>query len=69
MPLSGVMMSGEMSFMNNPLKTCFALLFVLALAGGLSACGDTWDGIKKDTGDNMEAAGETLNDAGEKVKN
>ncbi|MCB1786721.1 MAG: entericidin EcnAB [Chromatiaceae bacterium] len=39
-------------------------LFTLVLAG----CGDTWSGLKKDTGDNMEAAGKAVEEAGEKVK-
>jgi predicted small secreted protein len=41
-----------------------ALLFSL----GLAACGDTWRGMKQDTGDNMEAVGETLDKSGEKVE-
>jgi predicted small secreted protein len=42
----------------------------LALMLGLSvaACGDTWRGMKKDTGQNMEAVGETVDKAGEKVE-
>ena len=42
----------------------------LALFLGLSlaACGDTWRGMKKDTGENMEAVGETVDKAGEKVE-
>lgn len=39
---------------------------VLALV--LSGCGDTWTGVKKDTGDNMEKAGKAIEQAGEKVK-
>lgn len=39
-------------------------LFAIVLAG----CGDTWHGVKKDTGDNMEAAGKAIEEAGEKVK-
>lgn len=41
-----------------------ALLFVGTLAG----CGDTWQGVKKDTGDNLEAAGKTVEKAGEEIK-
>ena len=42
----------------------------LALALGLSlaACGDTWEGLKRDTGQNMEAVGETVDKTGEKVE-
>lgn len=42
----------------------------LALMLGLSvtACGDTWRGMKKDTGENMEAVGESVDKAGEKVE-
>jgi predicted small secreted protein len=43
-------------------------LFILSFAAGLSACGDTWRGVKKDTGENMEATGDAIEDAGEKVK-
>lgn len=43
-------------------------LFILSFAIGLSACGDTWRGVKKDTGENMEATGEAIENAGEKVK-
>ncbi len=38
--------------------------FVLAATG----CGDTWRGVKKDTGENLEAAGEAVEGAGKKVK-
>jgi predicted small secreted protein len=43
----------------------FAALSVFVLAG----CGDTWSGLKKDTGENMEATGKAIEKAGEKVKN
>lgn len=46
-----------------------ALLSVVLLSGSLAACGDTWRGVKKDTGDNLEATGEAIENAGEKVKN
>lgn len=42
---------------------------VLFFAFGLSACGDTWRGAKKDTGENLKATGEALENAGEKIKN
>ena len=40
----------------------------LFLATTLTACGDTWRGMKKDTGDNLESTGEALEKAGEKVE-
>jgi predicted small secreted protein len=44
-------------------------LFVLALLTvTLAACGDTWEGLKQDTGENLEATGEAIEDAGEAVK-
>jgi predicted small secreted protein len=43
-------------------------LFVLALVTlTLAACGDTWEGVKQDTGENLEATGEAIEDAGEAV--
>ena len=42
--------------------------FILAFAGTLGACGDTWRGAKKDTGQNIEATGEALERTGEKIK-
>ena len=42
-----------------------SLTLFLALAG----CGDTWRGAKKDTGENMQKTGETIEEAGEKVAN
>jgi hypothetical protein len=44
------------------------LLLVALFAAGLSGCGDTWSGLKKDTGENLEAVGEAVEKAGEKVK-
>lgn len=38
------------------------------LTASLAACGDTWQGLKKDTGDNLEATGEAIDKAGEDVK-
>ena len=38
------------------------------LALGLAACGDTWEGLKRDTGQNMEEVGETVDKTGEKVE-
>ncbi|MDX6752092.1 hypothetical protein SH611_19985 [Geminicoccaceae bacterium 1502E] len=44
----------------------FAVL--AAIAFGLGACGDTWRGLKTDTGENVEATGQALEKAGEKIK-
>lgn len=44
-------------------------LFVLSFALALGACGDTWRGVKKDTGENLENTGSAIERAGEKVKN
>ena len=43
-------------------------VFVVSLGTVVAGCGDTWDGIKKDTGDNMQKSGNALEDAGRKVK-
>ena len=42
-------------------------LFALPLLVGLSGCGDTWEGVKEDTSENLERSGEALEDAGEEV--
>jgi predicted small secreted protein len=43
-------------------------LFFLSFASALGACSDTWHGVKKDTGDNMQKTGGAIEHAGEKVK-
>jgi predicted small secreted protein len=43
-------------------------LFILSFATALAACSDTWSGVKKDTGDNMQTTGGAIESAGEKVK-
>lgn len=43
-------------------------LSVLVFAGVLAGCGDTWEGAKEDTKDNVEATGEVIEDTGEKIK-
>lgn len=42
--------------------------FLLSIAVGISACGDTWRGAKQDTGENLQKTGEALERTGEKVK-
>lgn len=44
------------------------VLVAVLFAGALTGCGDTWQGVKKDTGDNMEKTGEAVEKAGEKIK-
>jgi len=44
------------------------LLAVLLLTLTLAACGETWSGMRTDTGRAMEATGETIEGAGEAVK-
>lgn len=43
-------------------------IIALSFATGLAACGDTWRGAKKDTGDNLEATGNAIEKTGEKIK-
>ena len=51
------------------IRSIFLNLFMLTLlAVSVAACGDTWEGVKQDTGDNLEATGEALEDAGDAVK-
>jgi predicted small secreted protein len=40
----------------------------LVLGLGLAACGDTWRGLKQDTGENLEAVGGGMERAGEDVQ-
>ena len=47
----------------------FSTLFVLMLTIGLAGCGDTWRGVKKDTGENLKKTGEAIEDAGEEISN
>jgi predicted small secreted protein len=53
-----------MSFPRRLIASLLALTFAAALAG----CGDTWRGVKKDTGENMQSTGQAVESAGEKVK-
>ena len=48
-------------------RRIYALLSVLVLAGFLAGCGDTWGGLKEDTGRNLKKTGEALDKAGENV--
>lgn len=46
------------------------LLSVLLLASPLllAGCGDTWQGVKKDTKENVRAVGKGVEKAGEKIQ-
>jgi hypothetical protein len=46
----------------------FPIWLSLVLGLGLAACGDTWQGMKKDTGENLEAVGGSMERAGEDVQ-
>jgi predicted small secreted protein len=45
-----------------------AALVALTLATTLAACGDTWRGAKKDTGENLNTTGESIDRAGDRVR-
>jgi predicted small secreted protein len=49
-------------------RRTLAIVSVVAFAASLSACGDTWRGVKQDTGENMKATGQAIEKGGEKVK-
>jgi predicted small secreted protein len=38
------------------------------IATSLAACGDTWRGAKKDTGDNLQSTGQALERTGTRTK-
>ncbi|MGH6916690.1 MAG: hypothetical protein ACREJ0_03200 [Geminicoccaceae bacterium] len=41
---------------------------ILLFGSMLAACGNTWSGMKEDTGENMEAVGEKMDSTGESVQ-
>ena len=51
------------------LRKAGGALMVLAVAAALGGCGDTWRGAKKDTGENLEKAGQAIDRAGKSIKN
>jgi hypothetical protein len=55
--------------MEGTMAVNFARFALILLFGSmLVACGDTWSGLKQDTGENMEAVGDSVSGAGETVK-
>lgn len=50
------------------LRRVVTTMLALSFAAGLAACGDTWRGVKKDTGENMQKTGQAIEKTGEKVK-
>jgi predicted small secreted protein len=44
------------------------LALILVFGSMLAACGSTWSGMKEDTGQNMEAVGDTVSSTGEDLK-
>lgn len=50
------------------MRSLLTIVALLGIAFGTAACGDTWRGLKTDTGQNVEATGEALEKAGEKIK-
>jgi predicted small secreted protein len=44
------------------------LWLVMLLPFVVAACGDTWRGVRQDTGENLEATGRAVERAGEAVK-
>jgi predicted small secreted protein len=42
------------------LRRIILSLFLLSLATGLAACGDTWRGMRQDTSENLEKASDAV---------
>lgn len=51
------------------LRKFSALALMSLFAASLAACEDTWEGMKEDTGQNMESTGEAIEGAGEDIQN
>lgn len=49
-------------------RRILAVASVLALATSVTACGDTWRGVKQDTGENLEKTGGAIERGGENIK-
>lgn len=52
--------------MTRRVLTMVGVLVGMSLA--IAACGDTWEGAKKDTRDNVKATGKGIENAGEAIK-
>jgi hypothetical protein len=50
------------------LKVAGRLVLILLFGSMLAACGNTWSGLKEDTGENMEAVGESMDSGGEDLQ-
>jgi predicted small secreted protein len=44
------------------------LALILLFGSMLAACGNTWSGMKEDTGENVEAVGEKMDSTGESMQ-
>jgi predicted small secreted protein len=49
-------------------KVAGRLALVLVFGAFLAACGNTWSGMKEDTGENMSAVGEKMDSTGEEMQ-
>jgi hypothetical protein len=54
------------AMLNRPFVLNFLVLGLLVVT--LAACGDTWEGLKQDTGENVEATGRAIEKVGEAVR-
>lgn len=50
------------------LRYLIMTLVTLSFLTGLAACGDTWEGAKQDTGENVKATGKVIEKTGDKIK-
>lgn len=42
------------------LKRLIAMFFLLGISATVAACGDTWEGAKEDTSENLKATGNAI---------
>ena len=59
---------GRAMSMNGLARLVLVAVMLVGVSAALSACGDTWRGLKEDTGENLERSGEAAEEAGEAVK-
>jgi predicted small secreted protein len=50
------------------LKSAARLVLILVFGSMLVACGNTWSGMKEDTGENMESMGDSMSSTGEEMQ-